>query len=61
MLSTHYAVNCKHHQYAHGFMLIKLVLEARKAKIDWLIPRSFCIGDFSKDSNDYSIIVTAES
>ena len=34
--STYFTINCKRHQYAHGFMLIKLILEARKAKIDWL-------------------------
>ena len=36
MPSTYYTINCKCHQYAHGFMLVKLILEARKAKIDWL-------------------------
>ena len=36
MASTYFTINSKYHQYAHGFMLIKLILEANKAKIDWL-------------------------
>ena len=36
MASAYFTINCKSHQNAHGFMLIKLILEAHKAKIDWL-------------------------
>ena len=44
-------------QNAHGFMLIKLILEVRKAKIDWLQARlavNPTKGDFRKDSNCHS-------
>ena len=34
MASMYYTINCKPHQYTSGFMLIKLISEARKA--DWL-------------------------
>ena len=36
MASMYFTINCKSHQNARGFMLIKLILEARNAKIDWL-------------------------
>ena len=36
MASTYNTINYKCHQYAHGFVLIKLISEAREAKIDWL-------------------------
>ena len=36
MASAYFTINCKSHQNARGFMLIKLILEVRKAKIDWL-------------------------
>ena len=36
MASAYVTINCKSYQNAHGFMLIKLILEAHKAKIDWL-------------------------
>ena len=39
MASAYFTINCKHHQNACGFMLIKLILEVRKAKIDWLQTR----------------------
>ena len=35
MASTYFTINCKSHQNARGF-INKLILEARKAKIDWL-------------------------
>ena len=36
MASAYFTINCKSHQDVCGFMLIKLILEVRKAKIDWL-------------------------
>ena len=38
MASMYFTINFKRHQYACGFVLIKLILEVRKAKIDfdWL-------------------------
>ena len=36
MASVYFTINCKSHQNARGFMSIKLILKARKAKIDWL-------------------------
>ena len=34
MASAYFTINCKSHQNTHGLMLIKLILEACKAKID---------------------------
>ena len=31
MAATYFTINCKCHQYAHGFVLMKLILEACKA------------------------------
>ena len=36
MVSAYFTINCNSHQNVCGFMFIKFILEARKAKIDWL-------------------------
>ena len=38
MAPMYFTINFNYHRYAHGFMLIKLILEAHMAKIDinWL-------------------------
>ena len=36
MASTYITINFKRHQYARCFMLIKLIVEAQKTKMDWL-------------------------
>ena len=38
MASVYFTISCKSHQNARG-LLIKLILEAGKAKIDWLRAR----------------------
>ena len=41
MASMYFTINFKRHRYARGFMLMELILEARKAKIDidWVLAR----------------------
>ena len=53
MASKCFTINSKCHQYAHGFMFMKLILEAHKAKINCSIGcnQDLAEGDFRKDSH----------